>query len=85
MAETRKDYIAPVGYHARMAVQTPDPNIENPDAPEVAEPEQPSFSPQPGTEIQEPPPAPVEVPQPGLDRPEVAQPTVPRPDVLPEP
>jgi len=49
----------------------PDPVIPNPSDPEVGDPPGPQFAPQPTQpEISEPPAAPVEVPQPGLNRPE---------------
>lgn len=51
---------------------TPDPVIPNPGQPGVTDPQGPQLAPEPSQpEIQEPPPAPVEVPQPGINRPEV--------------
>jgi hypothetical protein len=48
----------------------PDPVIPNPGQPNVGDPPGPELAPQPRQpEIQEPPPAPVEVPQPGINRP----------------
>jgi len=45
----------------------PDPVIPNPGQPQVPDPLAPEFAPQPTQpEIQEPPPAPVEIPQPGI-------------------
>ena len=49
-----------------MERKTPDPVIENPGEIEVPNPQGPTLAPRPGPEIQEPPPAPVEVPQPGI-------------------
>ena len=49
-----------------MERKTPDPVIENPGEIEVPDPQGPTRAPRPGPEIQEPPPAPVEVPQPGI-------------------
>jgi hypothetical protein len=47
-----------------------DPVIPNPGQPEVPDPHVPELAPEPQQpEIQEPPPAPVEVPQPGIKRP----------------
>jgi hypothetical protein len=72
-----------------MVIQPPtpsDPVIENPGRPEVPDPQQPSFTPQPGgPEIQEPPPAPVEVPQPGIARPSPEQPSPTEPPGQPGP
>jgi hypothetical protein len=46
-----------------------DPVIPNPGRPQVPDPQVPELAPQPTQpEIQEPPPAPVEVPQPGIRR-----------------
>ena len=52
-----------------------DPSIENPGTPQVEQPIGPEMPGQPLTmpEIGEPPATPIEVPQPGLDRPEVPQ------------
>lgn len=53
---------------------TPDPVIPNPGQPGVGDPLGPQLAPEPSQpEIQEPPPAPVEVPQPGINRPEASQ------------
>jgi hypothetical protein len=47
-----------------------DPVIPNPGQPQVPDPQVPELAPQPAQpEIQEPPPAPLEVPQPGTRRP----------------
>ena len=52
----------------------PDPIIENPGDPQVGDPDGPELAPQPTQpEITEPPPTPIEVPQPGFKRPEVPQ------------
>ena len=60
-----------------MATTLPDPIIENPGTPQVG-------NPQPvGPEISEPPAAPIEVPQPGIERPQVS-PQI-SPQVSPEP
>ncbi|TMG37496.1 MAG: hypothetical protein E6H92_08230 [Chloroflexi bacterium] len=57
---------------------TPDPAITNPGQPRVPDPQGPELAPEPNRpEIQEPPPAPVEVPQPGINRPEIQRPTYP--------
>ena len=49
-----------------------DPLVPNPGRPGVPDPQGPQLAPEPGQpEIQEPPPAPVEVPQPGINRPQV--------------
>ena len=51
---------------------TPDPVIPTPGQPAVPEPQAPQLTPEPNQpEIQEPPPAPVEVPEPGINRPRV--------------
>ncbi len=53
---------------------TTDPVIENPGDPQVGQPVGPELAPQPTMpEIKEPPETPIEVPQPGLNRPEVPQ------------
>ena len=53
---------------------TPDPVIPIPGQPQVGDPQGPQFAPQPTQpEIGEPPATPIEVPQPGLNRPEVPQ------------
>jgi len=50
-----------------------DPVIPNPDQPEVPDAPVPELAPEPQQpEIQEPPPAPVEVPEPGIKRPQQA-------------
>jgi hypothetical protein len=47
-----------------------DPVIPNPSPPQVPVPAAPELAPEPVLpEIQEPPPAPIEVPQPGIQRP----------------
>lgn len=54
--------------------ETTDPVIPNPGLPQVGDPQGPQLAPQPSQpEIQEPPAAPIEVPQPGLNRQEVPQ------------
>jgi len=51
----------------------PDPVIPNPGQPQVGDPPGPQLPPQPAQpEITEPPAAPIEVPQPGPNRPDVA-------------
>ncbi len=53
---------------------TPDPVIPIPGQPQVGDPQGPQLAPQPTQpEIGEPPATPIEVPQPGLNRPEVPQ------------
>jgi len=54
---------------------TTDPYIQNPGTPEVGQPVGPDVAPQPlqMPEIGEPPATPIEVPQPGFNRPEVPQ------------
>lgn len=53
---------------------TQDPVIPNPGQPQVDDPQGPQLAPQPAQpEIMEPPPAPVEVPQPGINRPDISQ------------
>ncbi len=53
---------------------TTDPVIENPGDPQVGQPVGPELAPGPTMpEIGEPPATPIEVPQPGLNRPEVPQ------------
>jgi len=49
----------------------PDPVIPNPGLPKVGDPPGPELAPEPQQpEITEPPRAPIEVPQPGINRPE---------------
>ncbi len=54
----------------RTAEASIDPVIPNPGPPQVPFPAAPELAPEPvQPEIQEPPPAPIEVPQPGIQRP----------------
>ena len=60
----------PVMRPIRASEASIDPVIPNPGQPNVPDPQVPELAPQPTQpEIQEPPPAPVEVPQPGIRRP----------------
>jgi hypothetical protein len=59
---------------------TPDPVVPNPGQPGVGDPQGPQLAPQaPQPDIQFPPPAPVEVPQPGIQQPGIQQPGIQQP------
>jgi hypothetical protein len=61
----------PVMGTIRVAEASNDPMIPNPGQPQVPDPRAPELAPEPTQpEIQEPPLAPVEVPEPGINRPQ---------------